>query len=85
MGIIKNFSTFSFYYILPTSLGFITGLAIKDSQILGNKRKIAMSVFSYYSNLEETIPNQIMKLLPDLEYLKNVNKTRKENNTNDTN
>lgn len=84
MGIITKLPAFSFYYILPMSLGFFTGLAIKDSQILGNKRKISMSVYSYYSNIDEKIPNHLMKSLPDLEYLNNV-KIKKEKNSNNHN
>ena len=69
MNIIGKIPKFTFYYVLPMSLGFATGLAIKDSQILGNRRKISMSVFSYYNNIEEKIPNHLLKVFPDLEYL----------------
>lgn len=78
MGFFRKIPTFTFYYIMPMSLGFITGLIIKDSQILSNKRKISMSVFSYYSHIDEKIPDKFLSILPDLDYLKNAFKDKKE-------
>jgi len=78
MGFLSKIPTFTFYYILPMSMGFLTGLAIKDSQILGNKKKISMSIFSYYSSIDEKIPDQFFKFLPDLQYLNSKN-NKKEN------
>ncbi len=71
MGLFSKIPVFSFYYVLPMSLGFITGLALKDSQILSNKKKISMSVFTYYNHIDEKIPDNFLKILPDLDYLKN--------------
>ncbi len=79
MGFIRKIPIFTFYYLMPMSLGFVTGLVIKDSQILSNKRKISMSVFSYYSNIDENIPIEFLKGLPDLEYLRNSNNKDKNN------
>lgn len=83
MGFIRKIPIFTFYYLMPMSLGFITGLAVKDSQILSNKRKISMSVFSYYNNIDENIPIEFLKGLPDLDYLRNTfNKDKKIDNQN---
>ena len=79
MGFLRKIPTFTFYYVLPMSLGFATGIAIKDSQILGNKRKISMSVFSYYNNIEEKIPAEFIKILPDLDYINSTKRNEKEN------
>lgn len=73
MDYIRKIPNITFYYVLPMSLGFATGLAVKDSQILGNKRKISMSVCSYYKNMDENIPEQFSKILPDLDYLSKIN------------
>lgn len=63
---IRKFSKFSFYYLMPFSLGIITGLFVKDSIILGNKRKLTMAVFEYFNNQEETIPVDFYQILPEL-------------------
>lgn len=82
MGFVRKIPIFTFYYIMPMSLGFVTGLAIKDSQILSNKRKISMSVFSYYNHIDEKIPDNFLKILPDLDFLKNSFKDKKETTQN---
>jgi len=82
MGLIRNIPIFTFYYILPISLGFITGLVIKDSQILSNRRKISMSVFSYYNHIDEKIPDHFLRILPDLDHLRNTFKNKKEEELN---
>lgn len=81
MGFIRKIPIFTFYYIMPMSLGFITGLVVKDSQMLSNKRKISMSVFSYYDHIDEDIPDSFLKVLPDLDHLKSSFDKNKNINT----
>lgn len=69
MDNLRKIPTFTFYYILPASLGFVTGLSIKDSLILSNTRKISMSVDAYYKNQDEVIPVKLFTLLQDLKLL----------------
>ncbi len=69
MDKIKKFPKFTFNYILPFSLGLITGLFFKDSIILGHKKKLSMAVYEYYNNQGEVIPNIMHRVIPELKGL----------------
>lgn len=76
---LRKIPKFTFNYILPFSLGLLTGLFVKDSLLLGHKRKLSMAVYDYYYNQDEVIPNKIYNVLPELKGLeKRIDKIKKE-------
>ena len=72
-----KFSKFTFYYITPVLLGFITGLSVRDSLGLNLKKKISMTMADYYEKIDEEVDENIKKDFPDVEkLLKKVNKSK---------
>jgi hypothetical protein len=70
-------SKFTFYYITPICLGFITGLSIRDSLGLNISKKISMSLADYYEKIDEDVDESIRKDYPEVEkLLKKINKTK---------
>ena len=45
---ISKMNNITFYYIIPTSLGFLSGLLLRDTITLNTNKKIEMSLFDYY-------------------------------------
>ena len=66
----EKISKFSFYYITPTMLGFITGLSFRDSMTLSISKKITMSLVDYYEVVDEEMDKNIVQNFPDLQKLK---------------
>ena len=59
-------SKFSFYYILPLGLGFITAITLRDSQTISYKKRLMMALASYYEKTNDVINHNILKEYPML-------------------
>jgi hypothetical protein len=70
----EKFSKFTFYYITPLCLGFITGVSARDSFTLNLSKKISMSLAEYYEAIDENVDPEISKSFPEVERLLNKNK-----------
>jgi hypothetical protein len=62
-----KFSKFTFYYITPLALGFITGISCRDSMTLRLGRKISMSLADYYEKVDEEVDKHIKINFPEIE------------------
>lgn len=69
---------FTFYYLMPSSLGFVTGLCIRDSFVLSSNKKISMALADYYETTHTEIDDQIGNKFPEV---KKLLKTQTEKNT----
>jgi hypothetical protein len=65
----EKFAKFSFYYITPLMLGFITGLSVRDSATLNLSKKISMSLADYYDNIDEPVNEVIAESFKEMERL----------------
>jgi hypothetical protein len=65
MDILTKFPSFTFYYITPIFLGFTMGLWFRDSQILPVRKKVAMSIADYYTEINEEIDKEIAREFPE--------------------
>jgi hypothetical protein len=61
-----KFSKFTFYYITPLALGFVTGLCVRDTTTLRLSRKISMSLVDYYEKIDEPVDPAISTSFPDV-------------------
>ena len=77
MEIFAKLSSFSFYYVLPLTLGFGMGLAFRDNQTININKKISMSLADYYTHIGEDISNDVAKEFPEVEKL--LKKVEKKN------
>jgi hypothetical protein len=69
MNILKKLPVFSFYYILPTFMGFSAGLIYRDKITLNVEKKISMSLADYYLEIEDRPNKEIKQEFPSLERL----------------
>ncbi len=64
-----SFSKFTFYYITPLFLGFISGICFRDSISLNISKKISMSLADYYEKIDEEVDTAIKTEFIDVENL----------------
>ena len=69
MEIIKKIPVFSFYYVIPLTLGFGIGLIFRDNQTLNINKKISMSLADYYSEIGEDVDEEVSEEFPEVERL----------------
>jgi hypothetical protein len=69
MNILKKLPIFSFYYILPTTMGFSAGLIYRDIVTLNVEKKITMSLADYYQEVEDNPTKEIKEEFASLEKL----------------
>lgn len=66
MNFIKSIPKFSFYYILPTFMGFTAGLIYRDLRTISYQKALTMSLADYYLDIEEEPNKFISNEFPDL-------------------
>jgi hypothetical protein len=71
MNKFKKIPVFTFYYILPTFLGFSAGLIYRDLVTLDVNKKVTMSLADYYLLTDERPAENsvISREFPDLNRL----------------
>ncbi len=75
-----NFSSkipiFTFYYVLPTLLGFSAGLIYRDNSLVDINKKISMSIADYYILIGEKPDKRLFREFPEVNrLLKKMEKT----------
>lgn len=69
MEIIKKIPVFTFYYVIPLTLGFGVGLIFRDNQTVNINKKLSMSLADYYTDIGEYVDEDVSKEFPEVERL----------------
>ncbi len=69
MNSLGKIPVFTFYYILPSLMGFSAGLIYRDIITLDVNKKVTMSLADYYLLLDEKPSKDLAREFPDLNRL----------------